>query len=110
MLEIVVAKGRGHIGSYLSSCETLIGIYFGSGFNYAPDQPKHSCRDRFVLSKAHAGLMLYCVLARAGFFDLGELRQQYAEPQSRFPVMPTMNITPGIDVTTGALGTGLGKA
>lgn len=109
-LEIVVKKRRGHIGTYLSSCETLIGIYFGGGFNYAPNIPSHNYRDRFVLSKAHAGLMLYCVLARAGFFEIEELKAQYSEPKSRFPVMPTKDKTPGVDMTTGILGAGLGKA
>lgn len=109
VLEVVLRRGKGHIGTYLSSCNMLAGLYFGGGFNYDPENPENEYRDRFVSSKAHLGLILYATLAKAGFFSFREVADIYAEPMSRFPVVPTKELTPGVDMTIDFLGGGLGK-
>ena len=74
-----------------------------------PKNPKDEKRDRFVLSKGHCAPGLYAVLAQKGFFpeeDLKTLRQLGSHLQGH----PNMNLTPGVDFSTGSLGQGFSAA
>ena len=59
--------GVGHAGGCMSMVEALVVLYYKQ-MNVNPKDPKMEGRDRFVLSKAHAGPALYAVLADKGFF------------------------------------------
>ena len=96
---------RGHSGPSLSIVEILITLYFQE-MNLNEENPKWPERDRFILSKGHACPVWYAALAERGYFDkdhLGTLRRMDSILQGH----PTMNKTPGIDMTAGSLGHGL---
>ncbi len=98
----------GHVGGVMSIVETLAVLY-GGVMNIDPANPKKADRDRFILSKGHAGPALYATLALKGFFDKKEL----ATVNQGGTILPShcdMNLTPGIDMTTGSLGQGISAA
>jgi transketolase len=77
--------------------------------NIDPANPKMEGRDRFVLSKGHAGPALYAVLADRGYFDVSEL-DTLNQPETHLPSHCDMLKTPGIDMTAGSLGQGISCA
>lgn len=66
-------------------------------------------RDRFVLSKGHAGPVLYAALALRGYFPPEEL-MTLRQNDSRLQGHPVSSYLPGIDATTGSLGMGFAQA
>lgn len=105
VFDIIHSKGTGHWGGASSSAELLVSLYFHI-MNVKPENPKWPDRDRLILSKGHASCMLYSVLANRGFFDLQEV-WTFRDINSRMQGHPCMNKTPGVDMSTGALGHGL---
>ena len=100
--------GRGHIGGAMSMADT-IAVLYGGKMNVDPKDPKWEDRDRFVLSKGHAGPSLYAVLALRGFFPL-EYLDTLNHGGTPIPSHPDRNKTPGIDFSSGSLGNGLSVA
>lgn len=104
-----VARAQaGHLGAPLSAMDILTVLY-GGVLRVRPDDPTWAARDRFVLSKGHAAIGLYAVLAVAGFLPLDEL-ETFDQLGSRLQGHPDMTRLPGIDMSTGSLGTGLSAA
>jgi len=103
--DILHDKGTGHWGGASSVAEILTTLYFDA-LNVRPDEPRWPDRDRVVLSKGHASAMLYTVLANRGFFPTEELHT-FRQINSRLQGHPCMNETPGVDMSTGALGHGM---
>ena len=102
------AAGSGHPGGSLSAMDYMTYLY-NEEIRVDPKNPKDPDRDRFVLSKGHVNPGLYAVLAQRGFFDesvLLTLRQ----PGSILQGHPNMNLTPGVDLSTGSLGQGISGA
>ena len=97
--------GGSHIAPAYSIVEILIALYFGNILRYDPEHPKQKDRDRFILSKGHAGAALYAILARAGFFD-GTLLDTYCQAGTILGGHPNMHEIPGVEASTGALGHG----
>ncbi len=100
--------GVGHVGGSLSTVEGLVVLYY-KVMNIDPKNPKMQGRDRFVLSKGHAGPALYAVLADKGYFDVSEL-DTLNKPETNLPSHCDMLKTPGIDMTAGSLGQGISCA
>jgi transketolase len=73
--------------------------------NIDANKPEKPDRDKLVLSKGHAGPTLYSILADKGFFPAAWL-DTLNKGGSRLPSHCDMNLTPGIDMTTGSLGQG----
>ncbi len=96
--------GGGHTPSALSIVEILTVLYFEI-LNVDPKAPRHPDRDRFVLSKGHAGVALYAVLAEKGFFDKA-LLGTFGKPGTMLGGHPDMHKVPGVEASTGALGHG----
>jgi len=94
-----------HIGSSLSAIDLLVALYFNI-LNIKPTSLKYARRDRFILSKGHAALGLYTVLARRGFISLKQL-ENYGRDKSNLVAHPVYGSAPGIEATTGSLGHGL---
>ena len=105
MLDILHQKGTGHWGGSASACELVTALYF-LRMNIDPAKPLSEDRDRFILSKGHASLLLYEVLAHRGFFDKS-LLSTFRDIDSTLQGHPSMRKTPGVDMSTGALGHGL---
>lgn len=100
--------GVGHIGGCLSIVELLAVLYFQE-MNIDPAQPKMPGRDRLVCSKGHAGPAVYASLANRGYFDKKELLT-LNQGGTHLPSHCDMNLTTGIDMTTGSLGQGFSCA
>lgn len=100
--------GVGHAGGSMSMVEALVVLYYKQ-MNIDPKNPKMEGRDRFVLSKGHAGPALYATLADKGYFPLDWL-MTLNKPGTRLPSHADMIRTPGVDMTAGSLGQGLSCA
>ena len=98
----------GHPGGSLSSADVLTYLFFRR-MRIDPARPDWEERDRFVLSKGHAAPALYSVLANRGFFPVEELKT-LRHVGSRLQGHPNMNLTPGVDMSTGSLGQGVSTA
>lgn len=104
-LEIACKSRALHIGSSLSEIDLLVALYFNI-LKINPKSPKDAKRDRFILSKGHAALGLYIVLARRGFITLKELNN-YGKDNTKLTAHPVLGSACGIEATTGSLGHGL---
>ena len=100
--------GVGHIGGCLSVVEVLAVLYFQE-MNIDPANPKMPGRDRLVCSKGHAGPAVYATLANRGYFPKSELLT-LNQGGTHLPSHCDMNLTTGIDMTTGSLGQGFSCA
>jgi transketolase len=97
--------GAGHYTSTFSAAELFAALYYAQ-LRYRADEPDWPDRDRFVLSKGHAAIGLYPLLADAGFFD-SALLDDYTRLDSSFGDHPDMRKIAGIDFSSGSLGHGL---
>jgi transketolase len=95
-----------HIGSNLSMVDLLATLY-GRALRYDAASPTWPGRDRFILSKGHACVALYAALSEAGFFPADWLETFYQDG-GRLAGHVTHKGVPGIEVSTGSLGHGLG--
>jgi transketolase len=97
--------GAGHYTGTFSAAELFAALYYAE-LRYRPDDPAWPDRDRLVLSKGHAAIGLYPVLADVGFFDRA-LLDDYTRLGSAFGDHPDMRKIPGVDFSSGSLGHGL---
>jgi len=100
--------GSGHPGGSLSAVEIVTALYFGL-LRHKPQDPQWSDRDRFILSKGHAAPLLYATLAECGYFPLDELAT-LRQLDSRLQGHTDRTVTPGVEMSAGALGQGLSFA
>jgi len=107
-LEMIGHLGVGHIGGSLSIAEVLSVLYY-KVMRIDPKNPKWEGRDRFVLSKGHAGPALYSVLADLGYFPYDWI-YTLNKPNTNLPSHCDRLKTPGVDMTAGSLGQGLSAA
>ena len=108
IIEATYHAKSGHPGGSLSAADALTYLYFAR-MRVDPADPGWEDRDRFVLSKGHAAPAVYSVLAQRGFFPVEELRT-LRQIGSRLQGHPNMNLTPGVDMSTGSLGQGVSAA
>ena len=106
--DIICRAGSGHIGGALSLVEIVISLYYRI-MHIDPENPNWDGRDRLVMSKGHAGPVLYTALAYKGFYPASWL-PTLNEDGTRLPSHVDQNQTPGIDMTAGSLGQGLSCA
>jgi len=105
----VEAAKNGHPGAPLGDAPIAYLLYH-KFMKYNPKDPLWSDRDRFVLSNGHASALLYGVLHLTGYgLPISQL-EQFREWGSETPGHPERGDTPGVEVTTGPLGQGLGMA
>jgi len=100
--------GAGHYASSFSAAELFVALYY-SELRLRPEEPAWPERDRFVLSKGHAAIGLYPILADLGYFDAAQL-DDYTRLGSHFGDHPDMKKIRGIDFSSGSLGHGLSAA
>ena len=97
--------GGSHVGSCLSIAD-IIGVLYGEILNVFPENPRHPDRDRLILSKGHAGAVVYAALAERGFFPVEQLATHYANGSFLCGHVSHDGV-PGVEVSTGSLGQGL---
>ena len=108
IVKMVHAAGSGHPCGSLSATEIATALYFNV-MNIRPEQPHWEDRDRFVLSKGHCCPVLYACLGRRGYFDVAELNT-LRKFGSKLQGHPDMHKCPGVEMSAGTLGNGLGCA
>jgi len=104
-LKMTNLGGGSHIGSALSIADILAVLYQDIMKVFA-EEPKSPERDRFILSKGHAGAAVYAVLAEVGFFDTERLKEHYQDGSDLCGHVSHKGI-PGVELSTGSLGHGL---
>ena len=108
VFDVIHARQTGHWGGASSALELTTALYFNR-MRINAENPQWEDRDRFILSKGHASMNIYTVLANRGFFPIEDL-QGFRTLGSHLQGHPAMHKTPGIDMSTGALGHGVSVA
>lgn len=104
----MTSKGKSsHVGSALSIADILAVLY--TNMNINPKDPIDPKRDRFILSKGHAGAAVYAVLAELGFFSKEILDTHYQDGSILSGHVSHKGV-PGVEFSTGSLGHGLSVA
>ena len=106
LFEMFLRAKQGHPGSVLSQVEITAVLYYGNVLKYKYGKPDSQERDKVIISKGHATMGLYPILADIGFFPLEELKK-YGSGDGILKIFGNISI-PGIDSTTGSLGHGQG--
>lgn len=107
ILRVSKESGHGHIPTCFSIVEILCSLY--KNMRHDPARPDWDERDIFVLSKGHAALAHYCTLAEFGYFAREKV-QAFGAFMSDFGCHADRTKLPGIEVSTGSLGHGIGVA
>lgn len=108
VLDMCVKAGTGHVNSAFSCTEIMVALYYGDILRFNPENPEWRDRDRFILSKGHASVLLYPILADLGFFPKDELNR-FNQADGIFGVHLQQDV-PGVEITSGSLGHGFGVA
>lgn len=105
-LDMIDNASSGHIGILMGATPIITSVY-ANILKIDQNNPKWVNRDRFILSAGHGSAMLYATLFMSGFnISLDDLKN-FRKLDSITPGHPEYNITPGVELTTGPLGTGL---
>ena len=107
-LKMGQVQGQGYVGQALGAADLLAVSYFHA-MNHRPEDPEWEQRDRFYLSIGHYAIALYAALIEAQIIPLEEL-ETYGADDSRLPMSGMAAYTPGMEITGGSLGQGLGIA
>ncbi len=108
VMRMCVKAKTGHVTSSFSCMEILVALYHGGILRFDTKDPKWESRDRLILSKGQASPGLYATLADFGFFPVTDL-DDFAQVNGKFGVH-LQNTVPGVEITSGSLGHGLGIA
>ena len=107
-IESVINAGSGHIAGPLDMADIFTTMYFHV-LKHDPKNPNWPERDRLVLSNGHICPVQYATMAHAGYFKVEELKtlRQFG---TRLQGHPHRSALPGIETTSGPLGSGLSQA
>jgi len=108
IIEMLVAAGSGHTAGPLGMADIFTTLYFHI-LDHNPKKPDWPERDRLILSNGHICPVRYAAMAHAGYFPLEELKT-LRKFGSRLQGHPERERLPGIETTSGPLGSGLGQA
>ena len=108
IIKAIHNAGSGHPGGSLSAADIVTALYFDE-MNVDPKNPKMKGRDKFILSKGHAGPVQYSALAVKGYYPMEDF-MTLRKLGSKFQGHPDMHKVPGIEMSTGSLGQGISAA
>ena len=108
IIKAIHNAGSGHPGGSLSAADIVTALYFDE-MNVDPKDPKMKGRDKFILSKGHAGPVQYSALAVKGYYPMEDF-MTLRKLGSKFQGHPDMHKVPGIEMSTGSLGQGISAA
>jgi transketolase len=108
IISMLAVAGSGHSGGPLGMADVFTAFYFHL-LHHKPKKPNWAERDRLVLSNGHICPVLYATLARAGYFPVEELKT-LRKLHSRLQGHPHRASLPGLETTSGPLGSGLSQA
>jgi transketolase len=108
-MDAVQAANSGHPGAPMGMADMAVALW-GSHLKHNPANPKWLDRDRFVLSNGHGSMLLYALLHLTGYkLAMAELKN-FRQLHSKTPGHPEVDVTPGVETTTGPLGQGITNA
>ena len=108
-MDAVQKANSGHPGMPMGMAEIAVALW-GKHLRHNPAAPKWSDRDRFVVSTGHGSMLLYALLHLTGYdLSMDELKN-FRQLHSKTPGHPEVDITPGVETTTGPLGQGIANA
>lgn len=108
IIKMLVAAGSGHSAGPLGMADVFTALYFAI-MNHDPKNPFWEDRDRLILSNGHICPVRYAAMAHAGYFPISELRT-LRKLGSRLQGHPERLRLPGVETTSGPLGSGLAQA
>jgi transketolase len=106
VLQMTSSGGSSHVGSAFSIAD-ILAVCYGRIIRCNPREPAWVDRDRFILSKGHAGAAVYATLAELGYFAVENLKKHYQDG-SVFSGHVSHKGIAGVELSTGSLGHGLG--
>lgn len=108
IIKMLVAAGSGHSAGSLGMADVFTALYFHI-LNHDPKNPEWEERDRLILSNGHIAPGRYAAMAHAGYFPVSELKT-LRKLGSRLQGHPERKRLPGVETTSGPLGSGLAQA
>ncbi len=108
IIKMLVLAKSGHSAGPLGMTDIFVALYFHI-LHHDPKNPEWADRDRLILSNGHICPVRYATMARAGYFPLAELAT-LRKFGSRLQGHPERTRLPGLETTSGPLGSGLGQA
>ena len=108
-MDAVQAANSGHPGAPMGMAEIAVALW-GRHFKHNPADPHWPDRDRFVLSNGHGSMLLYSLLHLTGYALPATELKRFRQLHSKTPGHPEVDLTPGVETTTGPLGQGLANA
>src|SRR3990167_452061 len=108
LIPMLVEAGSGHTAGPLGMADIFTAMYFHV-LNHDPKNPEWPERDRLILSNGHITPIRYVVMAMAGYFPVEELKT-LRKFGTRLQGHPERERLPGVETTSGPLGSGLGQA
>src|SRR3989344_3315133 len=105
---MLVEAGSGHTAGPLGMADVFTAFYFHI-LNHRPSEPDWPDRDRIILSNGHIVPVRYATMAHAGYFPLAEL-MTLRKFGSRLQGHPERERLPGLETTSGPLGSGLSQS
>src|ERR1044071_846142 len=108
IINMLVEAGSGHSAGPLGLADIFTALYF-EVMNHRPKQPDWPARDRLILSNGHTVPVRYATMARAGYFPVSELKT-LRHFGTRLQGHPERVRLPGLETTSGPLGSGLSQA
>lgn len=108
-MDAVQKANSGHPGMPMGMAEIAVALWSGH-HRHSPANPKWVNRDRFLLSNGHGSMLHYALLHLSGYdVSMDDIRN-FRQMHSKTPGHPEVDITPGVETTTGPLGQGLANA
>ena len=104
-MDAVQQANSGHPGAPMGMAEIAVALW-GRHLRHNPANPRWANRDRFVLSNGHGSMLQYALLHLTGYELPIEELKAFRQLHSRTPGHPEVDVTPGIETTTGPLGQG----
>jgi transketolase len=108
-MDAVQKANSGHPGMPMGMADIAVALWAGH-YRHNPANPKWANRDRFVLSNGHGSMLQYALLHLTGYDLSMEDLTKFRQLHSKTPGHPEVDVTPGIETTTGPLGQGLTNA
>lgn len=108
IIKMLLEAGSGHSGGPLGMADIFTAFYFHI-LNHDPKNPDWEERDRLILSNGHICPVRYATMAEAGYFPVEELKT-LRKLGTRLQGHPHRTALPGLETTSGPLGSGLSQA
>jgi transketolase len=108
-MDAVQQANSGHPGMPMGMAEIAVALW-ASHYKHNPANPKWVNRDRFLLSNGHGSMLHYALLHLSGYALTMDDIKNFRQMHSKTPGHPEVDITPGVETTTGPLGQGIANA